>query len=88
MMKAAGFLVLVTVLSSSVSFAHTTEAGEAKAALSETMLDARMAAAEKEISEPVFGEKKKVETPVLMQLSENEIETTVSDEEDFVLDEE
>lgn len=88
MMKAAGFLVLTAVLSSSVSFAHMTEAGEAKAALSETILEARMAAAEKEISQPVFQEKKRVETPILMQLSENEVETTVSDEEDFVLDEE
>lgn len=87
-MKAAGLILLAIGLSSSSSFAHITEAAEAKAMLAETILETRMAAADKEIAQPEFQEKKKVVNPVILQLSENTIETTVSDEEDFVLDEE
>jgi hypothetical protein len=80
------FVILSIAFSSPMSFASSIEAGEAKAALLETMLEARMAAAEKEISPPVFAEPaKKIEPPILFQLSESEVQ---SDDEEFKLDEE
>ena len=86
-MKAPLLLILTIAFTTSAAFANTTESCDARAALSETMLEARMTAGEREISQPLFmpPAPNKVAQPVVIQLSESEVEV---DEEDFVLDEE
>lgn len=89
MIKHLGFILAAT-LSTSAASAFNMEDSELKAMLSSTVMEGRLAHADKEIAPPIFAEKpvvkvQKVEAPVEVQISENDVE---GDDDVFMLDEE